>query len=385
MRSPDKASKINIMIETPVRASQMNKKVVVQILRAPIGGIRKHVYDILENTSADAYRYIFITNMDDADSPLPQLRNLELFNLNIQEKPSLRDLLNMIRIYFHLYGANVDVVHGHGAKGGLYARIVSYLLRAKCIYTPHGGSLHRVHGKVKNMLYDAVEIFLVPFTDIFLFESNYSQNVFFQNIANVSPRSMVNYNGIELPSSRARHQYRAGEKLKLASFGLLRNLKGHDIAIEALALLRKHEIPFSYSIYGMGEELNNLQQLIARHMLQDSITIHEYTNDVSGEMLKYDLILHPSRFESFGYVPVEAMALKIPVIASQEGGLKEVIGPTTGFVSLGNTPQEYYRILVDLYTGKVSVQDKIDAGYQKVVESFTREKMLKKISKIYDT
>ena len=41
----------------------------------------------------------------------------------------------------------VDVLHGHGAKGGAYARLAARKLkrkgsRVKAIYTPHGGSLH---------------------------------------------------------------------------------------------------------------------------------------------------------------------------------------------------------------------------------------------------
>ncbi|HXH73869.1 MAG TPA: glycosyltransferase [Bacteriovoracaceae bacterium] len=361
----------------------MDKKVVVQILRAPIGGIRKHVYDILTTLPQDAFEHIFITNMDDADFALPPIPNVTIFSLNIQDQPSPRDLKNLFVIYKYLSGKKIDIVHGHGAKGGLYARLVSYFIRAKCIYTPHGGSLHRVHGKLKNFIYDAVEIGLIPFTDTFLFESGYSRNIFSMNIIDVGGKAIVNYNGIELPKACSQNHYLPGQTIRMASFGLLRNLKGHDIAIRACSLLQKQNIPFTYVVYGKGEDHQILIQLISDLNLQKQVTILDYTNDVPCEMLKYDLILHPSRFESFGYVPVEAMALKIPVVVSAEGGLKEVVDPKTGFVASSNQPEEYFEIIFAIYCGVNTLEDKVDEAYRKVVNNFTCEKMIKKIGEVY--
>lgn len=359
------------------------KKVVVQILRTPAGGIRKHVYDILAGLPADEFEHIFITNMKDADRPVPSAQNISVHHLDIGESPSPKDLINFFKIYCLLYGKNVDVVHGHGAKGGLYARIVAYFLRAKCIYTPHGGSLHRVHGRIKNFLYDCIELFLIPFTDVFLFESRYSRDIFFQNVLDVGSKAVVNYNGVELPSETSTTVYKAGNPLRLASFGLLRNLKGHDIAIKACALLQKENIPFSYSIYGEGEERDNLEGLIHQHQLEGKISILAYSGNVPEEMRKYDFVLHPSRFESFGYVPVEAMSVNVPVIASQEGGLREVLDPESGFISGTNSPDEYAWILRSLYEGELHVGTKIEHARERVLKNFTRQRMLGLIAEIY--
>jgi glycosyltransferase involved in cell wall biosynthesis len=358
-------------------------KVVVQILRAPIGGIRKHVFDILEHMDAKGVEQIFVTNISDKDADLPAYEKLKIIHAPINDKPGVDDLSNLVSIYWELRKFKVDVIHGHGAKGGIYARILSFILGAKCIYTPHGGSLHRIYGKIKNKFYDFIEFCLIPLTDIYLFESNYTRNEFVKNIADPKDKSIVNYNGVEIPEKRSSKLYLAGEKLHIASFGLLRKLKGHDIAIKACVLLAAAQIPFSYTIYGRGEEKGALLELIKKWNLEDSVFIQDYAVNVLDEMLKYDFIIHPSRFESFGYVPAEAMSLEIPVVTSSEGGLREVVDEKCGYISLNNSPEEYFKIFSKIYQGDDTLKEKTDVALEKVERLFSRLVMLKKIEAIY--
>lgn len=359
------------------------QKVVVQILRAPIGGIRKHVFDILEYVSTKTAQQIFITNTIDSDTELPNYKNLTTYNITINDRPELRDITNIVKIYKILKIQNIDIIHGHGAKGGIYARVLSLLLNTKCIYTPHGGSLHRVYGKIKNKIYDLIEFVFVPLTDVYLFESKYSCNEFAKNICDPKSKSIVNYNGVDIPTRKALKIYKAGEKLNLASFGLLRNLKGHDITIETCSLLASVNIPFEYTIYGNGEEKDTLLWMIRKLGLSSSVFIKEYSGNVLDEMLKYDFIIHPSRFESFGYVPVEAMSLGIPVIVSAEGGLKEVVDEECGFVAFNNRPESYFQILKRIYEVDQDLGTKIQLAADKVESKFSKASMLKKIGEVY--
>lgn len=361
----------------------MVNKVVVQVLRAPIGGIRKHVFDILEYFSADGVQQVFITNTGDSDAELPVYKNLKIFNVTIRDRPELADISNILKTYKILKQYNVSVIHGHGAKGGIYTRILAFLLGAKCIYTPHGGSVHRVYGKIKNKIYDLIELVFMLFTDVYLFESNYTRDEFVKNIYDPKEKSVVNYNGVEIPLLKAQKTYKPGEKLRLASFGLLRELKGHDIAVRTCAMLVKTNIPFAYTIYGSGEERDSLLRLIEELGLQGLVSIVDYSGNVMKEMLKYDFIWHPSRFESFGYVPAEAMSIGIPVISSNEGGLKEVVGEDCGYVSVENSPESYFAILKKVFEGDPDLFSKIENASLKVASNFSKSTMLKKIAEIY--
>lgn len=360
--------------------------VVVQLLRAPAGGIRKHVLDIIDNLSDDKIKQIFITNINDSDVDLSYLKNnhnVEIHHVEIFEKPGIHDFLNLIKIFKTLRNKKVDILHGHGAKGGLYARLLSGLLGAKCIYTPHGGSLHRVHGTFKNIIYDFIEKALLPLTDIFLFESNYSADVFSKNVCDPKSKKMINYNGVDIPEIYSHHLYQKGEKIRFASFGLLRHLKGHDIFIETCRLLKDKAISFSYSIYGNGEFGPQLIDLITKHGLTNEVRILDYSGNVCKEMQSYDFIVHPSRFESFGYVPVEAMSVKVPVIVSHEGGLKEVAEDSSAYIAYENNPSTYLSIVEKIVNGDPALPSKVDNAYNRVQTLFSKKAMIKNIQKIY--
>ena len=89
-----------------------------------------------------------------------------------------------------------DVVHGHGAKGGAYARLSFGTKRAVRAYTPHGGSLLFGHDTLAGKFYLATERLLMLRGDLFLFESAYSADIFRQKIG--SPRGLVRvvHNGV---------------------------------------------------------------------------------------------------------------------------------------------------------------------------------------------
>jgi glycosyltransferase involved in cell wall biosynthesis len=224
---------------------------------------------------------------------------------------------------------------------------------------------------------------MVPLTDVFLFESHYSSDVFAKNICNPGKKAVVNYNGVDLPSVTSSKIYQPGQLLNLASFGLLRHLKGHDILIETCFLLKQKNIPFNYFIYGAGDFEVTLNGLIKKYDLENEVKILSYATDVCIEMLKYDYIVHPSRYESFGYVPVEAMSVKIPVVVSHEGGLQEVVDPSSGYISYDNTPESYLKIFNKIFIGDEGLELKINTAYEKVKTLFSKKTMVQNIRKFY--
>ena len=372
-----------VKLDMPLPTQPTSKQTLVQIVRSPLGGIGKHVKDVAEYFSSDLRAEVLIfTDLSDANFNPPLPANVLIYNLEISEGPTIADFKNLIFIYNLLRKKNACVIHGHGAKGGLYARLLALILRSKCIYTPHGGSLHRTHGKIKNCLYDTIERLLTPLTTVFLFESQYSKDLFVQNVASNS-RLIVNPNGIDVRPNVAIKTFLPGKSLNIKSFGLLRQLKGHDIVIRACAALQKNKIPFHYTIFGKGEEKNNLEQLIQDEGLLGLVEIKPYSENIENEMLSADIVVQSSRYESFGYVPIEAMALKVPVASSLSGGLKEIMSEDVGYISYDNTPESYYEIFKTFYEGKSNSSEKTENAYRMVKNKFSKRKMLDKIREIY--
>lgn len=364
----------------------MKKKTIVQILRASEGGIGKHVVDILENLPSNNFKKIYITYTKEADRDLSYLTksfDTVVIDLSIKDKPGLGDIVNIFKIYFFLRRESDLILHGHGAKGGLYARLCSRLLGAKSVYTPHGGSLHRVFGKFKSIIYDNVERFLMKISDKLIFESNYSANEFRKYIGNPGNREVVNYNGVIFPDFKKETLYKKNSEIKLVSFGLLRHLKGHDIIIDALKILKEKNIPSTYTIYGYGEKYTDLNDQIKKNGLENEVKILDYSKNILKIMCEYDFVIQPSRFESFGYVPVEAMSVKVPVITSNEGGLKEVAIPGGTFVVKSNKAEDYAKLLIEIYNGEYNLEKMTDLAYTESAKKFSIITMVKNLEKIY--
>lgn len=148
----------------------------------------------------------------------------------------------------------------------------------------------------------------------------------------VSPgRIVIEPNLVELHTlsrgDEAEKARRAGAPLRLLVVARLAAIKGVDVAIRALAELdQTHAV---LRVLGEGQEnyVQYLRSLAEQLGVSNSI---EWAGKIPPERLceeyrRADLLLVPSRYETFGVVIVEAMAAGLPVIASRVGGIPHVV------------------------------------------------------------
>jgi len=307
------------------------KRKIVHIVRSPAGGIRKHIVSIIEKLDSDFEMYLILDSSKGDKSYFEFLDNNEhiqgrILDLKILEQPGFIDIINLYKILMFVLQLSPHAIHGHGAKGGVYARVIGFFLNIKVIYTAHGGSIHNMHGRTKNRLYSFLERVMYYFTDLLVFESKYSMEQYSKKISvdSSNPKFRLNYNAVpyrELPSTCRE----MGEEVIIGAFGLLRFIKGHDLLVSAVSNIIKRGYKIRLRIFGHGEEKQNLLQLAERKQILKSFEILEETRRVDEEMRKCHLIAHPSRFESFGYVPLEALVNGVTVVSSLSGGLREVM------------------------------------------------------------
>ena len=169
---------------------------ILHVFRAPVGDLYRHVLDLAREQIARGHRVGLI-----ADSKTGGRRAQETLK---ELAPSLALGLTRVPIYRHIgpndatilghvmgriAGTRADVVHGHGAKGGAYARLAFNASHAVRAYTPHGGSLLFGHDTTAGKFYLATEKLLMRRGELFLFESAYSAEVFRRKIG--TPHGLV--------------------------------------------------------------------------------------------------------------------------------------------------------------------------------------------------
>jgi glycosyltransferase involved in cell wall biosynthesis len=302
---------------------------VLHVLRAPRGGLFRHVVDLANGQVARGHQVGIIvgelTEKERADAALSSLT--PSLALGLTRAPMSRhvgwgDVSAWRHVTRRLANINADVVHGHGAKGGAYARLTDG--RAVRVYTPHGGSLHFSERSPAGMVYLQLERLLEPRTELFLFESAYAEHVFRTRVANPLGAARTIHNGVS-NTEFAPAEF-GPRPTELVFIGELRRLKGVDVLIEAMGRLAQSGRPVRVSIVGEGPDAEALGTLARKHGVVDLV---EFMGPLPSRKAlgQGRIVIVPSLAESLPYIVLEAAAAGVPVIATAVGGIPEILGP----------------------------------------------------------
>ena len=117
------------------------------------------------------------------------------------------------------------------------------------------------------------------------------------------------------------------EDLIIGSVGRLNWAKGYDLLIESLSVLKKNHPNFQMKIAGDGPYRSKLENMIDHYSLRDNVFIlgELHYNDIPRFYDSINLYTQPSISEALSITLQEAMASSLPILASNAGGIPEVI------------------------------------------------------------
>jgi len=307
---------------------------IVHILRAPLGGLFRHVFDLARGQADRGHRVGLIvdsmTGGERAEAVLAELAphlalGLERVpiarELGPSDVPALRAISGRIKLLAP------DVLHGHGAKGAALARLTPGAPRAIRVYTPHGGSLVYSPGSLRGGFYRKLEWLLIGRTDLFLFESGYAAELFRAKIGR--PRAMVRVVRNGVGDAEFAPIAPKPNATDIVSVGELRPVKAIDVLVEALAMLKRSGRRVSATIAGDGPQGAELKAQALRLGVADQVRFVGYRPAREAFAMGRMLVI-PSRAESLPYIVLEAAAAGVPIIATKVGGNPEIFGTQTG-------------------------------------------------------
>ncbi len=283
------------------------------------------------------------------------------------------DMLALAHVMGRVATAKADIVHGHGAKGGAYARLSFNAGRAVRAYTPHGGSLLFGHESLAGKFYLATEKLLMLRGDLFLFESAYSEQIFRRKIGN--PRGLVRvvHNGVS--RTEFRPIMAQPDASDLVFMGELRPVKGVDVLIDAIAILKRGGRNITATLVGSGPEHDALQAQVERQGLTSDISFKAAMPARQALTLGRVMVV-PSRAESLPYVVLEAAAGGKPLITTKVGGIPEIYGPLSDALVAPQDAEALARAIAGTLDNPADAADAARQLRDRVAAGFSIETMV---------
>lgn len=227
------------------------------------------------------------------------------------------------------------IVHTHTSKAGILGRWVAWFCRVPIIvHTPHGHVFWGYFNSWQTRLFILLERWTARITNAIVTITPQEKEDHLRFHIAPEEKFTVIHSGVDLRTFRA-DLYQPSETKALlgippemmvvGTVGRLTPVKGQEVLIRAASgLIRRGEKIFLV-LLGDGELRRDLEELSLRLDIAGYVRFLGWRPDVAWIMAVCDIFCLPSRNEGMGKVLVEAMAMGIPIIASNIGGIKDIV------------------------------------------------------------
>jgi glycosyltransferase involved in cell wall biosynthesis len=271
-------------------------------------------------------------------------RGLVAKKFRMRPGPNLGGAVKVLR---YARKGHFDILHSHGYKGNiLFGFIPRGLRQIPLISTLHGWTSTGGHfrsGHVRMRIYEWVDAHSLKFMDaVVLVNRGMLSHPWLKNISHAK-LNVVN-NGISLTSASGSSALPSEKVISqdfidldkrivefcqggftLGSIGRFSSEKGFIYLIEAVSISRETFGDIRLVIIGEGEERKALRKKIAECGLEKQVLLPGYKREARQYLKLFDVFVMSSLVEGLPMSLLEAMEARVPIIATQVGGIPEVL------------------------------------------------------------
>lgn len=293
----------------------MSKPVVLHILSSSSYSGAEHVAINIINLMSDQFVSIY-------SSPDGDIRYiLEKYNINFFPLKSM----SFFNVRNAIKNIKPDIIHAHDFRASIIAALASP--KSKIISHLHSNPLWIQRINLYTILYTAMSIF---FSKIIVVSKSIINEFKLRNC--FRKKTIVVYNIVDYEKIKKMSENKNVEGADLIFVGRFTKEKDPLRFIHIVKKIKKKNKNITALMLGKGELVDECNQLIERLDLRTNIKILGFVENPYAYMRNSKILVIPSRWEGYGLVALEAMALGLPVLATKVGGLQEVIiDKETGF------------------------------------------------------
>jgi glycosyltransferase involved in cell wall biosynthesis len=314
---------------------------------------------------------------------LRQSQNTPIYTLPMQNRLDLWVAGKIARI---VRREQYSLIHSHTVRTALVGSLAARLAGVPMVYHVHSPMSRNTNRPWLNWINNIVERFsLRRASRLIAVSESLKQHMIRQGFE--PDRITVVHNGVpklyEVPFRRLpRVQWTLG------TAALFRPRKGIEILLRALALLRERGLPVRLRAIGEFESAAYEREIhaLAAHLdLEDIIEWTGFAIDVTSELLTLDLFVLPSLFgEGLPMVLLEAMAVGVPVVATDVEGITEAVRHgQDGVIAPAGDPKALAQAVADVIEGKYDWSAMRDSALARQAQFFSESAMAEGVAAVY--
>jgi len=356
---------------------------IAYLVRPVEGGIKQHLLTLLAGLDRNRFDPVLICPPGSlAEEAARQGCTVISLELSGPVHP-IRDLVAAVQLRRILRRLRPDILHLHSAKAGLVGRLALLGSRRPVVLlTVHSFVFDERVGARMRALTSCIERFLLRFTDRILAVSRALKDDLVTEMGLPADRITILYNGIDF-AAIAPPQRQAGSGYHVGAIARLAPQKGVDDFIRAAAIVRRRFPAARFTIAGDGPLRGELEALADNLGIADAVTFLGFYSDIPTLLNRFDVFALTSTREAFGITVVEALACETPVVATNVGGISEIIDETTGLLATPRNPEDIAAKICQLLTDPQLARRLARAGSSSVRERFGNDRMLAQLQALY--
>lgn len=373
------------------------KKVMFLITKSNWGGAQRYVYDLA--TSLDTQKFSVVVTLGGDGTLKEMLTHAGIKTISIsslQRDVSIKKELTFIRDLTKILKAEKpDVLHVNSSKAGLIGTFIGRTARVpRIIFTAHGWAFNEDRSFVQKIILKIFHWMTVLFSHktIAVSRAIVSQLQWFcikNKFIVINPGRSI---GVMYNKQEAR------EKITSLCSGLIQHKKHHwvmtiaelhpikrlNVLVDAMKILTESYPHLTCVIIGDGEKKADLELQITDNNIENNVFLVGAINEAARFLKAADMFVLPSASESYGYVVHEAGLAHIPIIASDVGGIRDIISSESeGLLITPDDPEQLSNKVRDILTNKKPAGDRADTLFEKLTNR-SKEKMVTATTAVYE-
>lgn len=360
-------------------------KIIYIISGLELGGAEKQVSDMCDQLMEMGHEIQIISMMGRVDL-LPNNSEVIVHALNMKKNPVslLHSLFTSISIMLKF---SPDIIHGHLFHGNIFSRVLKLFFP----FTPLINTEHSKHigSNLRHIAYRFTNFTVGTFTNV----SKEALDNFTDHKTFPSSRSICIYNGIKTNryvfsnanrlSVRSELGLEDGDHLFL-SVGRLAKAKDYLNLLESFKLISE-DASCKLAIIGDGEERLFIETKVQQLKIEDKVFLLGSKTDIERYLSSADTFVLSSAWEGFGLVVAEAMCCKRFIVATDAGGVSEVMGNNEFIVPIKNSRKLAEKMRESIFIDSIKKEQITDAGYNRVISTFDIKKVCQDWESLYSS